>query len=308
MRLLTPEKRIRVMNAVRHILSNSTHSQFKFEKEYARVIAGEEEAIYAWAAANFAMGHLLESSEGSGTVMNPRLTYGALEMGGASSQIAFYQDDMNIMSNLFKLQIGQGKHWNVYCHSHLSFGINQAWERMGAFLATSNDSNNIPTLVYNPCLAVGSYVRFETSMYYNKTDGSTHWRVDSDGNPFPYTTTMLNSNQAGNYEACADIVCTILNKQDNKWCNFSHHGSCSFAGVYQPPLPDQSESFGEFLAFSNYYQIFEFLKIPLRSSVAMVEDGARKICAMSVDELKVWNNGTIDDEEASKMCFQAVST
>eukprot|EP00979_Chaetoceros_neogracilis_P016255 scaffold7486_cov113-Chaetoceros_neogracile.AAC.1 len=83
-----------------------------FHKSYARVISGEEEAIYGWAGANFVLGSLLKSSEGAGVVIDPDLTYGTLEIGGASSQIAFYQSDEDIMSNLFKLQIGQGKHWN----------------------------------------------------------------------------------------------------------------------------------------------------------------------------------------------------
>lgn len=308
LRMLQPDQRIRVMNGVRKVLSNSTISKFKFEKEYARVISGEEEAIYGWAGVNFVLGSLLQSSEGSGTVMNPKLTHGALEMGGASSQISFYQDNMDIMSGLFKLQIGQGKHWNVYAHSHLSFGINQAWQRMGAHLITNHKTKvlDFPATVQNPCLAGGSNVQFESSIYVDQ-DGNTKWRVDEDGNDLPYTTKMENSNNKGDYDACAALAYAILNKQYNGWCNFSHHDSCSFAGVYQPRLPEQNHNFGEFLATSNYFHVWSFLKIPLRSNLNTLQDAARNICNMSSDELKAWNDGGVDESEVAQMCFRAVS-
>lgn len=36
----------------------------------------------------------------------------------------------DILANLFKLQIGGQKHWNVYTHSFLQFGLNSARLRM----------------------------------------------------------------------------------------------------------------------------------------------------------------------------------
>lgn len=36
----------------------------------------------------------------------------------------------DILANLFKLQIGAQKHWNVYTHSFLQFGLNSARARM----------------------------------------------------------------------------------------------------------------------------------------------------------------------------------
>lgn len=302
MRMLEQKQRIRIITAVRQIFNDPTYSKFKFEITFARVISGEEEAIYGWAGANFVLGSLLQSSEGSGTVVNPKLTHGALDMGGASAQISFYQDNEDIMSNLFKLQIGQGKHWNVYAHSHLCFGVNEAWDRMGAFLST-NDSLDVQTSVHNPCLAGGMTVDFESSTYFQ--DGNAHWRVDNNDKLIPYTTTMVNKNKRGDYNACAKLANAMLNKQQNQWCTYSHHGDCSFSGVYQPQLPLQSKNFGEFLAFSNYYHIWDFLKLPKRSSLSTLQEGARKICSMDVAELKKWNNDTIDTEDLSKMCFRA---
>jgi len=304
LRLLEPQQRMRVMDAVRKVFKNPNYNSFKFEKEYARVISGEEEAIYGWTAANFVLGSLLQSSEGSGTVMNPKLTHGAIEMGGASSQISFYQDNEDIMSNLFKLQIGQGKHWNVYAHSHLCFGINEAWDRMGAYLATNHkNSSDVGPSVYNPCLPLGSELNFESSIHFE--NGKATWNVDNNGNPVEYKTTLISNGKNSSYDECSDVAYALLNKEYNGWCNFSHHGSCSFSGVYQPSLPIQSKNFGEFLAFSNYYHIWQFLKIPPRSSLRTLDNATRHVCSLNATELQEWNGGTVDEESALQMCFRA---
>lgn len=79
------------------------------------------------------MGNLVENSLGSGAVTNPpNKTYGALDLGGASTQISFYEPNEDVIANLFKLQLGGAKHWNVYAHSFLYFGVNLARERLGA--------------------------------------------------------------------------------------------------------------------------------------------------------------------------------
>jgi Golgi nucleoside diphosphatase len=157
MRALPVPYRLRVMQAVRDMFSDPSFNPFYFEEEYARVISGEEEAIYGWAAVNFVKGTLTQNSKGSGSVLNPKLTYGVLEMGGASTQIGFFEPNGDVMANLFKLQIGAAKHWNVYCHSFLYFGINGAFSRMNARLyMESHNATDLNGYVYNPCLPGGT--------------------------------------------------------------------------------------------------------------------------------------------------------
>lgn len=305
MRMLNPIDRARVINACRDIFSNSTYSRFKFDKDYARVISGEEEAIYGWAGANFVLGSLLKSSEGIGTVMNPELTYGTLELGGASSQIAFYQSNEDIMANLFKLHIGQGKHWNVYAHSFLYFGINEAWNRMGAYVATIGTGvSDIPSKVQNPCLAGGISTNFESTIYFS--EGHETFQIGADGNKQVYQTKLINDSPTGDYDGCSAIVTNLIHKNYNTWCNFAHHGDCSFNGVYQPKLPSQSESFGEFLALSEYYDVFNFLNIPNRSSLQTLQNSTMNLCAMSGEDLNKFNNGRLDSDDLLKMCFNSV--
>jgi Golgi nucleoside diphosphatase len=83
MRTLPQEKRVILINTIRELLhDHDNFNPFAFEDEHARVISGEEEAIYGWVGVNFAKGTLIGDSRGSGDAMNPKLTYGMLEMGG----------------------------------------------------------------------------------------------------------------------------------------------------------------------------------------------------------------------------------
>ena len=118
-RTLPTADRIRLMGKVRQVFNDKSFNPFSFENERARVISGEEEAIYGWTAVNYIKGTLLQASEGIGTtVLNPKLTYGMIEMGGASTQIGFFEPNGDVMANLFKLQIGGARHWNIYVRYH----------------------------------------------------------------------------------------------------------------------------------------------------------------------------------------------
>lgn len=307
--MLKQKDRIRVINACRQVFANTTYSTFKFEESFARVIAGEEEAIYAWAGGNFVLGSVLKSSEGSGTVENPHLTHGTVEMGGASSQIAFYQSDEDIVSNLFKLQIGQGKHWNVYAHSYLYFGKAAGWDRMGAYLLTgqSNSTNSTShdsvSSAHNPCLPGGSMVDFESTTFFH--DGKETHIEDSYGNWRSYSAILKNDRTNGNYQECSAIVKKLVNKNYNDWCNFAHSYDCSLNGVYQPPLPQRSKTFGDWLALGNYFKIFDFLQIPQVSNLRALRNATEYLCAMSNEELVAFNNGRLEEDEALEMCFRS---
>lgn len=88
MRALTSENRIRIMKAVRSLFHDNTFCPFWFEDERARTISGEEEAIYGWTGINFLVGTMMQDARGQpGAVPNPRLTYGALDMGGKNFKL-----------------------------------------------------------------------------------------------------------------------------------------------------------------------------------------------------------------------------
>jgi len=311
LRVLSADDRTRVIGAVRTLFANKTFCPFWFEEERVRTISGEEEAVYGWTGVNYLMGILANNTKGVGSVTNARLTYGALDMGGGSTQISFYEPNGDIMSNLFKLQIGQGKHWNVYAHSFLHYGHVEALERVGVRLVHGMDvTKRLVDGVYNPCLPGKTKKEFRSNVFIGENNIETltpnnGMIIGNDTHGF-YSATLKNNNERGDYDECAKLARSLFNKtQENAWCNFSHQGSCSFAGVYQPTLPIQGHDFGEFLAFSNFYHVWDFLKLPSRASLNDLKNASRYACNLSRKELVIFNNGTIDDADLNDFCFHS---
>lgn len=123
------------------------------------------------------LGKLLPASTGAGTV-DANSSVGALDLGGASTQIAFFVPDQDILANMFKLQLGGQKHWNVYVHSFLYFGINSARDRLEQSLAQHAHSQGKKSTTTN-CLPYG----FDETIV--KVDGGQHVVVQgAKGNNF----------------------------------------------------------------------------------------------------------------------------
>ena len=100
------------------------------------MISGEEEAAYAWVGVNY-MSARSSTRRGAGRPASaaPRrwhggadaaARFGTLELGGCSAQIAFYRPQQDVLANLFKVQLGADKHWNIYAHSFLHYGARRA--------------------------------------------------------------------------------------------------------------------------------------------------------------------------------------
>ncbi|KAL9186109.1 hypothetical protein ACHAXT_005347 [Thalassiosira profunda] len=314
LRTIPSEKRQRVISTVRKLFSNETYCPFWDEKERVRVISGEEEAVYGWAGINYLMGNLMQASEGAGEANGGAIqTYGALDMGGASAQISFYQPEGNVMSGLFKLQVGQGKHWNVYAHSHLMFGINMAETRRKARLVQNADAKaRLVDGVYDPCLPGGGRLEFKTRVHYDE-NGVETWDASVDDfaitDAGTYHAVLVNEEATGDWSKCKALARDVLNEKKNDWCEFSHLGQCSFAGVYQPELPTQEASFGEFYGCSNYFHTFQFLQLPRRSSLKEIEERGQIVCSQSWAGLKEYNaqnkNITLAEDELATYCYHA---
>lgn len=124
-----------------------------------------------------------------------------------------------------------------------------------------------------------------------------------------YSNLMVNDNPRGDYDSCEALVYKLFRKEANAWCNFAHDRDCSFAGIYQPPLPLRSNDFKEFIVSSNFVDVFSFLQLKDTSDLASVRHGARKICTMSLYELEVYNSrlpSSISDvDELVQFCFRA---
>uniref|UniRef100_A0A0D3FJ45 Uncharacterized protein n=1 Tax=Oryza barthii TaxID=65489 RepID=A0A0D3FJ45_9ORYZ len=117
-------------------------SGFRFEDSWAEVIPGSDEGIYAWVAANYALGTL------GG---DPHKTIGIIELGGASAQLTFVSDEV-LPPELSRNFTFGGTTYTLYSNSFLNFGQNAAQESFREILRSKDSKNG--TLV-DPCAPKG---------------------------------------------------------------------------------------------------------------------------------------------------------
>ncbi|CAM9393849.1 unnamed protein product [Ectocarpus sp. 13 AM-2016] len=211
---------------------------------------------------------------------------GTLDLGGASTQISFFKSDQDILANLFKLQIGAEKHWNVYTHSFLQFGLNSARARMhmkvvhaaAAAAAADADANEgcvfgeAPVEVVDACLPKG----FNES-FVSPDDGKEYLIVPAD--------------EGADLDACDRQTAELLepSSSSGSFCQFAFPGQCSLLGVYQPELPKGGEH-GRFYGFSGYYKLWQFLDLDESTTVAEIVGEGKRVCGMSHGELSAYNS------------------
>jgi golgi apyrase len=164
MRLLTTEEQDRVLASACDYLRS--HSNFRLDSasnqgpcgSSVRIISGEEEGLFGWIAVNYLM-------DGFSASDNLSTTYGFLDMGGASTQIAFEPNEEERRKHdsglaevrLRRLNGEEIKH-QVFVTTWLGYGTNQARQRyvdriIGEHDDAASQSSNLDTeFVLDPCL------------------------------------------------------------------------------------------------------------------------------------------------------------
>lgn len=118
---------------------------FVFKRSWIRVLHGKEEAYYGWVALNYKMGRLGNHS---------RLpTFGLLDLGGSSLQVAMEVHDTVNLEQLVRLKVGPIEH-RVLAYSFSAFGLREAFDRTLVMLTQNEtlrqrDGNYI---LSHPCL------------------------------------------------------------------------------------------------------------------------------------------------------------
>ena len=157
LRRLEEDEQERVLGACREVLERSP---FRFENSYARVIDGNDEGIYGWAALNAAEGRLLVGGPPRGGSRS-RATIGALDLGGSSLEVT-YEDDDDEGGVDEGGSVGGGRSteirigdvtYRVRTHSYAGAGLDDAY---AAGLRMARDGGErTPAVVRHPCLHRG---------------------------------------------------------------------------------------------------------------------------------------------------------
>ncbi|RYY36531.1 hypothetical protein EON62_01695, partial [archaeon] len=171
LRILNETARNSALAQVRTIFAASG---FMFQPSWARVISGEEEGVYGWLAVNFLAGTLINNT-GSAPQL-PSTTFGALDLGGASTQITYIPPaPITPIANLYVSQLTTTLVAPVYTHSFLYYGQNEAAVRahdMVLQIAAANGATITAGSVYNhPCYLSGTpllHTNFTSQAYGGK--------------------------------------------------------------------------------------------------------------------------------------------
>eukprot|EP00948_MAST-09A_sp_MAST-9A-sp1_P002974 g2974.t1 len=181
MRLLSPEKQQKLLVALENVLKkifitdNKTLPGVKIIINKPEIITGEQEGFFDWLSINTAYQRLRAGEK----------TYGALDLGGASTQIAFESN---------KKSQGHSSSFNVLTNSRLSYGLHEAFDRLiKAYILPTHpttvagltpQSLSIERHINTPCLPVGS------SKLYNESN-----------------ITLIGT---GNYKKCSELLNTLI--------------------------------------------------------------------------------------------------
>lgn len=315
MRILSDSERTSIIESVRDVLGRSP---YMFSRGWARVIPGEEEGVFGFVAANYVRGTLLVPLNASGTnTSDPtwftralatvsNATYGAIDLGGASSQITFAPPaGVDLLANAYRLSLTSTAAATVYTHSFLYYGINEGVFRMNELvLAEYAAANPGATLTYgtpipNPCYLTGTPLGLTNFTSTSVAPGLTVSFVgtsDAAGCLRIASALMLRSAycltdpkpQPVAINAAAAVAPSTLPPLINPAPGVNG-STCSINGVYQPPLsPPALAGTGalpgarnvSFLAFSFFTYMYPFFGVAPDAPLSQLLNGVATFCGL----------------------------
>ncbi|KAF3592932.1 hypothetical protein DY000_02025078 [Brassica cretica] len=272
MRLLEAPAQEKILGVARSVLGSSG---FLFRDEWASVISGSDEGVYAWVVANFALGSL------GG---DPIKTTGIVELGGASAQVTFVSNEP--VPSEFSRTISFGNvSYSLYSHSFLHFGQNAAHEKLwGSLVSRDRNSAVEPTLEgkhADPCAPKG----------YN-LDTITQKHLSGF---LAEESKLASSFQAvGNYSECRSAALSILQEGNDK-CSYQH---CSIGSTFTPKLQ------GRFLATENFFYTSKFFGLGEKSWLSNMISAGERFCGEDWSKLRV-KDPSLEEEDLLRYCFSS---
>eukprot|EP01147_Barroeca_monosierra_P004947 gene4947-8727_t len=292
MRVLKEDNRTKAENILAACETLFRNSKFSGVASSALILPGSEEGAFGWVATNYIKKYFHQASVGKDIV-----TAGALDMGGASTQITF--NDPVAYSNLapadqYQVTLFQ-QTFQLYTHSYLCFGINAARQRVFASILQAVRTKTGNITVNNPCLPIGYSIELnEEDIRILRSDFCTKYII------FSINITKVTMNGSSNPVQCQSFVLNLIK-----------NGPGTRMGTNQPNIPDQS-----FFAFSGYYYFVNYTcgyrklqgcrrgeSMGWHISIENIDIAALKICKESAEELR-YETPLIPDKNLMDYCFQ----
>ncbi|KAH6798496.1 GDA1/CD39 nucleoside phosphatase family protein [Perilla frutescens var. frutescens] len=272
MRLLDKEDQEKIFNACRRTLRASG---FMFRDDWASVISGSDEGLFAWVVANYALGTL---------GAEPTQTTGIIELGGASAQVTFVSNEPMPPEFSRKVKFGNFT-YNLYSHSLLHFGQNVASD-----------------LLKESLLLGGQELATESLHREKRMDPCTPRGYDlekEDGKLSP--TTLIEKKRYistlfpnGNFSECRSASLKLLQKGQDK-CSYS---TCYIGSTFIPKLQ------GKFLATENFFHTSKFFRLRQKSFLSGLVTAGEQFCGEDWSKLTKKYNSLVE-EDLIRYCFSS---
>ncbi|XP_061355433.1 probable apyrase 6 isoform X2 [Gastrolobium bilobum] len=272
LRMLDAEVQEKILESCRRVLRSSG---FKFRDEWASVITGSDEGVYAWVVANYALGTL------GG---DPLDTTGIIELGGASAQVTFISRESVLP--LFSRAVKFGNTtYNLYSHSFLHFGQNAAHDSWKEALI-SGDLNLASQslqegLRIDPCTPTG----------YSHNVESLKFSLSSLNEKSQYQFTVQTK---GNFSECRSAALMLL-QNGKESCSNQH---CDIGSTFIPKLQ------GKFLATENFFYTSKFFRLEPRAYLSNLMTAGQEFCGEDWLRLKK-KYPSHEEEDLLRYCFSS---
>ncbi|XP_077096945.1 ectonucleoside triphosphate diphosphohydrolase 2-like isoform X2 [Siphateles boraxobius] len=257
---------------------------YPFSFKGATILSGQEEGAYGWVTVNYLLEKFIKYGFVGQWLSPGRDTVGALDLGGASTQITFVtKQTVENKDNLMKLRL-YGQEYKIYTQSFLCYGRDQVLLKLLAHLITTQGSDSS---IVHPCYPADYNHSMKLGTVFDTPCNKRQTPYKSDDN--------LQIKGTGNYNQCMGNVSGLFSFDH---CSYS---KCSFDGVFQPNIT------GNFMAFSAFFYTHSFLQkvagIPI-TSTAGLEDAVRVVCNMSFQEVLLVNRYGFNDRFFPQISFQ----
>ncbi|XP_065183191.1 ectonucleoside triphosphate diphosphohydrolase 1-like isoform X1 [Sycon ciliatum] len=296
-----------ILDAILDLFDAYPFQQDDTDEKHARIITGVEEGLFGWITVNYLLG-LIDPDKNP----EPVRTAGALDLGGASTQISFvpYNGSNGEFENssLFYSNVtAYDRSYVAYSHSFLCYGLNEARRRyQGNLVQVANYSS----VVEDPCGLRGDVVNVTGEFLWLPPCSSGHEAITAWGDILHKPdlsrlaksaydrVNMLGAAEdanfqllgTGNSSECRRLVDQMF---DNTECTYP---SCSFNGAYQPSLADN-----DFIAFAGYFYQAEPMNVTGPVPLGKLVNATDMVCRMTLEE--VLQLPSIRAEFASRYCF-----
>lgn len=292
LRMLEESDRTEILGEVCRLLQKKTRFYVPECESHVTMIDGQTEGLYGWLGLNYLIHWSLSKSW-----QNFNETYGFLDMGGASAQLAFASSpDSQHKNDLHTIRIraasGAPVEWNVFVTTWLGYGANQARSRFRDLLVAEMrkeemaeyEREKAPIPVLDPCMPVGA------SEIGNTANGKHCVFIGS-----------------GQWQQCESQIFKLLATEVP-----CEDDPCLFDGVH---VPDFDISKGKFVGVSEYwYTLHDMFQHRGKFDYRTLEQKVQELCEsdwsliserLSNGQYIKADGSSFTEEEVQKACFKS---